>query len=126
MSKQTIKAMSYGVGTIFMLILSASLILSLLLKFTSMQESSLTWFIAAFSFLSLFIGGFISGGKGKEKGWLTGGLTGLIFTLLVFLVQFLGYQSTFNIEQSLYHSAYILIAVVGGIFGVNVSSKRAT
>lgn len=125
MTKNSLMAMLYGVVTIFVIILTSSLIFSLLLRFTDVQESSLTWIILTLSFLALFIGGFISGGKGKQKGWMIGGGTGLLFTLLVFLVQFLGYQTSFTLEQMIYHIGYIVAAVLGGILGVNMTGKRA-
>ncbi|MFP3381656.1 TIGR04086 family membrane protein, partial [Bacillus sp. SIMBA_069] len=54
-------AVIYGVGSIFAIAMIASLIVSILLRFTSLTESSLTYVIMIVSFLSLFIGGFISG-----------------------------------------------------------------
>lgn len=125
MAKNSISAILYGVITTFVIVLTSSIVLSLLLRFTKIQESSLTWIILALSFLALFIGGFVSGGKGKQKGWLVGGGTGVLFTLLVFLVQFLGYQANFSIQQMSYHIGYIIIAVLGGVIGVNMTGKRA-
>lgn len=125
MAKNSFAAILYGVITTFVIVLTSSIILSLLLRFTNVQESSLTWVILTLSFLALFIGGFVSGGKGKQKGWLVGGGTGVLFSLLVFLVQFLGYQSSFSIAQMLYHIGYIIIAVFGGVIGVNMTGKRA-
>ena len=123
-TKRTITAMLYGLGTILIIVLAASLILSLLLKFTEIEEASLKWIIMTLSVLALFMGGIVSGRKNKEKGWLIGGGTGLLFTLLVFLVQFLGYKTSFTLQQTLYHLGYIMIAIVGGIIGVNLASKR--
>jgi len=126
MAKNSFSAILYGVLTTFIIVLTSSVVLSLLLRFTKIQESSLTWIILTLSFLALFIGGFVSGGKGKQKGWLVGGGTGLLFTLLVFLVQFLGYpQTSFSLEQMAYHIGYITVAVLGGVIGVNMTGKRA-
>lgn len=125
MAKNSFAAILYGVITTFVIVLTSSIVLSLLLRFTKIQESSLTWVILTLSFLALFIGGFVSGGKGKQKGWFVGGGTGVLFTLLIFLVQFLGYQTSFSIEQMSYHIGYIIIAVLGGVMGVNMTGKRA-
>ncbi|EKN64937.1 TIGR04086 family membrane protein [Schinkia azotoformans] len=125
MAKNSFAAILYGVITTFVIVLTSSIVLSLLLRFTKIQESSLTWVILTLSFLALFIGGFVSGGKGKQKGWFVGGGTGVLFTLLIFLVQFLGYQTSFSIEQMSYHIGYIIIAVLGGVIGVNITGKRA-
>ncbi len=115
-------AMIYGVVAILVVVLGSSLLFSLLLKFTTLQESSLSWVILILSFLALFIGGFVSGGKGKEKGWLMGGATGLLYILIVFLFNFLGFDSTFSTEQFFYHTGFLATAMIGGIIGVNVTT----
>ncbi|MFC4320918.1 TIGR04086 family membrane protein [Litchfieldia salsa] len=115
-------ATGYGVATIFIIIILTSLIFSLLLKFTSIEEESLTWIILAISFLTLFVGGFVSGGKGKEKGWLMGGATGILYSLIVFLFQYLGHDTLFSTEQSIYHLGFLATAMIGGIFGVNMTT----
>jgi putative membrane protein (TIGR04086 family) len=105
----------------------SSLIFSLILRFTSTREISLQYIVTAVSFIALFGGGFLSGGKRKEKGWLIGGVTGLIYSLIVFLSQYLSYDHLFSADQVIYHICYTLIAMMGGILGVNIStnSKRA-
>lgn len=125
-SKQFGTAVIHGVMAIFLLVIVSSLIFSLILQLTSIQESSLQFVITAMSFISLFAGGFISGGKGKEKGWLLGGATGLLYSIVIFLFQYLGHDSLFNIEQLIYHTCFTLIAMMGGILGVNLTSKSRT
>ena len=80
-------AVLYGVGTIFAIAVVASFLFSILLRFTSLTESSLTYVIMIVSFISLFIGGFISGGKGRKQGLFIGGSTGLVYLMVVFLFQ---------------------------------------
>ncbi|RXJ00023.1 TIGR04086 family membrane protein [Anaerobacillus alkaliphilus] len=112
--------MVYGLVTILGIILSVSFIISLLLRFTALTETSFSWVIMILTFLALLVGGFVSGGKSKQKGWMVGAGTGLLYSLLVFLVQYLGYNATFTMEQYLFHGGFILAAIIGGIFGVNV------
>lgn len=109
--------------TIFLLAALTSLIISLLLKFTQLQELSLSWLLLTISFIIIFIGGFVSGGKGKEKGWLLGGSTGLCYTVIIFMFQYLGFESSFTAEQTLYHLGFLLISMLGGMLGVNMSSQ---
>nr|WP_206701340.1 TIGR04086 family membrane protein [Cytobacillus firmus] len=123
-SKNFGSAVLYGIIAIFSIAVAGSLIFSLLLRFTSLQESSLQYIITGVSFISLFAGGFISGGKGKQKGWLLGGLTGLIYSIVIFLFQYLGHDSLFNMEQMIYHTCFTLTAMMGGILGVNLNTKR--
>ncbi|WP_233143922.1 TIGR04086 family membrane protein [Lottiidibacillus patelloidae] len=121
LKRENMMAMGYGLLTILILIISASLIISLLLKFTSLEEGSFNWLFYALTFITLFIGGFISGGKAKEKGWMIGLGTGLLYTLVVFFVQYLGYQDAFSMEQYVHHGTGILSAMFGGMLGVNVA-----
>ncbi|EIJ83631.1 putative integral inner membrane protein [Bacillus methanolicus MGA3] len=116
-------AVLYGVIGIFLFAIISSFIFSLILRFTSAQESGIQTIVTIISFTTLFLGGFISGGKGKQKGWLLGGLTGLVYSLIVFLFQFLGLDSLFTLKQVIYHICYTLVAMMGGILGVNLSSK---
>ncbi len=113
-------SMVFGLVTILGIILSVSFVISLLLRFTSLTENSFSWVIMVLTFVALLVGGFVSGGKSKQKGWMVGAGTGLLYSLLVFLVQYLGYNTTFSMEQYLFHGGFILAAIIGGIFGVNV------
>jgi putative membrane protein (TIGR04086 family) len=112
----------YGLIFIFAFAVISSLIFAFILRYTSAKEGSLQYVITALSFIGLFGGGFLSGGKRKEKGWLIGGLTGLIYSIVVFLFQYLGYDRLFSAEQVIYHTCYTLIAMMGGILGVNISA----
>ena len=82
------------------------------------------YIITAMSFVGLFGGGFLAGGKAGERGWLLGGVTGLLYSVIVFLFQFLGYDRLFDGAQIVYHICYILIAMMGGILGVNIASPK--
>ncbi|WP_078413887.1 TIGR04086 family membrane protein [Priestia abyssalis] len=117
-------AILFGVMTIFVIALITSVIFSLLLRFTNLNEQSIQWFVLVLSFLTLFIGGFVSGGKGQSKGWLLGASTGLCYSFIVFLIQFLGYDQLFTAQQFMFHGAFIAVAVLGGVFGVNIASNR--
>ncbi|EIT85315.1 hypothetical protein A374_11245 [Fictibacillus macauensis ZFHKF-1] len=114
-------SMFKGVIAIIATILIASLLLSLLLRFTSMTEESVKWVIIGCSFLALFIGGFLSGRKGKERGLILGTGTALLFSLLVFFVKYLGYHTTFSAEQYMYHGIFLVLCIIGALFGVNTS-----
>ncbi|WP_062355540.1 TIGR04086 family membrane protein [Bacillus kwashiorkori] len=123
-SKKMASSILYGVAVIYGVAAIFSLVFSLLLRFTSLDESSLTYIITSISFIALFIGGFISGGRGKEKGWLLGGLTGIIYTIINFLFQYLGMDALFTLEQIIYYICFIVIAMMGGILGVNIVGNR--
>ncbi|MFC4558929.1 TIGR04086 family membrane protein [Virgibacillus kekensis] len=121
MRRQQFIALMYGWIVILGLILLTSIILAFLLRFTGMDEATLSWVTLAAGIISLFTGGIVAGVKGKQKGWIIGSVTGLGFTLFTFLVQYLGYQQGFSLEQSLHHAGFVLASLVGGVIGVNVS-----
>ncbi|UFT97894.1 TIGR04086 family membrane protein [Radiobacillus kanasensis] len=124
MVKPRLVSIMYGWVTILGVMLAASLILSLLLRFSSLGESTLNWTTLIVSIIALFAGGLIAGAKGKEKGWLLGGLTGIGFTIFILLYQYLGYGTVFSLEQTLHHAGFLIAALFGGIFGVNVSGNQ--
>jgi len=119
-------AVVYGWITILVLILISSTILSLAVRLTTISEFTLSYLTLTIGLISLFIGGIIAGLKGKEKGWIIGILTGIGFTLLTFLIQYLGYNEIFSIQQTVYHITYILAAIVGSIIGVNLITTKQT
>jgi len=118
-------ALLYGWIVMLTLILGSSFLLALLLRYTTFNEPTLTWVTLVIGLISLFIGGITAGVKGKMKGWLVGGATGLGFTLLTFLIQYMGFEAAFSLEQSLHHLAYVAAAVFGGIIGVNITGQTA-
>lgn len=119
MKKTQLTALMYGWIVALGLMLASSIILALLLRFTSFNDPALSWITLGIGLIALFIGGLVAGVKSKSKGWIIGGVIGVGFTLLVFAVQYLGYKQGFSLEQLLYHFGYILAAIVGGVFGVN-------
>lgn len=124
MSRQHFIGLLYGWIIMLGLILISSFILALLLRFSTFNEPALSWVTLVVGLISLFIGGLVAGVKGKAKGWIIGGFTGIGFTLFTFLVQYLGYQQTFTLEQSIHHLFYIVAASFGGVIGVNVMSNK--
>lgn len=113
-----------GLIFIIAMLFLSSLLLSALLHFTSIQESSVEWFILPITLITLFIGGFIAGYKAGGKGWYVGTLTGLSFILLSWLISFLGFDISPSVKQFLIYGLYLLAAIAGGIIGVNLSPQR--
>ena len=109
-----------GLGIIYVVAALISLLFSLILKLTSVQEGQISLVITIISFIALFIGGFAAGARAKEKGWMIGLLTGILYTMINFLFQYLGYDSVFSSDQIIYYVCFILTATMGGILGVNV------
>jgi|SRR5690625_285640 len=126
MNRSTIIAVGYGWITLFILVLIFALFTSLIIRFTTISELTLTYLTFSFGIIALFIGGFIAGLKGKDKGWLLGAITGIGFTLFTFMIQYLGFNGSFSFEQIIYHGSFIVAAIVGSVIGVNlVTIKNA-
>ena len=117
-------AIIYGTVSIFILAVIISLLFSLVLRFTSLTEYSISYLILILSFISIFIGGLISGGKGKKQGWILGGGTGLLYTLIILAFQYLGFDQTFSSREWIQSLCYILVCMMGGILGVNLSGGK--
>lgn len=117
-------AVLFGLTTILVVALSFSLVVSLVLSFTSFTEHSVKWLITVVAFVTMFLGGTISGAKAKEKGWIAGAVTAVLFSVLTFIIQYLGYDNSFTSEQYLYHGGYMVVAAIGGIIGVNLSGSK--
>lgn len=120
MKNKQLLSLVYGLIFIFGIIFVSSIIIALLLRFTTFNEPALSWATLITGLIALFIGGLVAGLKSKAKGWVIGGMVGLGFTLIIFLIQYLGYKQSFSFGQSLHHVGYILSALLGGIIGVNV------
>jgi putative membrane protein (TIGR04086 family) len=117
-------AVLYGWIVIIIILLLASLVLALIIRFLNMTEISVSYISLIIGFITLLIGGLVAGIKGKENGLMIGLFTGIGFTILTFIVQYLGYDTVFSVKQSLYHLGYIICAVLGSIIGVNFASQK--
>jgi len=124
MESKPFSGLLYGWIVIFGSIFLTSIILTFILKMTSMSEAGLTWISFGLGLIILFIGGIVAGVKGKQKGWIIGGAVGVGFTLFTFIVQYLGYHESFSLGQFVHHIGYILAATVGGVIGVNTQSTK--
>lgn len=124
MNRSMLSGLFFGLVIIVTIVFASSFVMSILLKFTSLTESSLTVATMVISFAALFVGGLISGTKARQRGLFIGAGTGLLYGLLVWLVQYLGYDSGFSTEQYLYFGGYIIVAACGGMAGVYTISRK--
>ncbi|GAA4064407.1 TIGR04086 family membrane protein [Amphibacillus indicireducens] len=122
--KQRLTAVMYGWLSIVILLLLTSMTLALFLRFTSLTNPLLNQLAVMASFLILFISGLISGIKAKQKGWIIGMMLSLSYSLVIYLFHFLGYGEHFTFTQLLYHLGFLMITIVGSIFGVNLTGSK--
>lgn len=124
MEQPLLRPVISGVVSIIVMLFSVSVLLSILLHLTSLQESSLHMVLMPITFLSVFIGGCIAGFKSGARGWYYGALTGLGFILLTWLFSFLGFDSVLSMRTLWLYAAFLVLAMLGGMIGVNMSPKR--
>ncbi|TDF97665.1 TIGR04086 family membrane protein [Paenibacillus piri] len=103
---------------IFMLL--GTLMTSLLMLATNLQETSLFSYTMSIHGVAMFVGGIVSGKKSFSKGWYHGSMLGLVYTLIVWMIGFLAYDAGLS-GQTLYLLGLSCLAGgLGGMIGVNL------
>ncbi|ELK45731.1 TIGR04086 family membrane protein [Halobacillus sp. ACCC02827] len=117
--------LGYGVGSIFLLMITAAGVLALLLRFTSMEYGTLNQIALVTGLTILAVGGMLAAYKGEQKGWLSGGMTGVIFVSAMILFQIIFENTLISLPQLSYFGGLVLAAWLGGMIGVNLPRKAA-
>lgn len=100
-----------GVGT---------LLLSLLLAGTALQESELTPWVYGIHAFAAFCGGFVAARRTGRRGWYYGAVTGVLYTLAVLVASFLALDAAWSLRVAVMAGATGAAGAVGGMLGVNV------
>jgi len=99
---------------------AATLVASLIFKFTGVKEGSMTTSVYIIHSVALFIGGLVTGYRAGRKGWYYGGSMGVLYSVIIILVGFLSYDAALTS----YTLALLLLSfgagALGGIIGVNL------
>lgn len=103
---------------IFMLI--GTVMTSMLMLITSLQESSLFGYTMSIHGIAMFIGGIVSGKRSISKGWYHGGFLGIVYTLVIWLIGFLAYDAGITKETLYLLLLSFAAGALGGMIGVNV------
>lgn len=113
-----------GLGIAFIITFIFLLILSIVLTYTNVSENIINPTIIIITALSILIGSTISNIKIKKNGLINGAIIGGVYIILLYL-----FSSIFRMEFSLTLQSVIMMitgaifGILGGIMGVNVSSK---
>lgn len=121
--QSTLSSISMGVVTAIFIVLIGSVITSMLLHFTAIQESSMPVFTYTVSGISLVSGGYTAGRRAGSKGWYYGGLTGIFYFLIMVLIGFLAFDIAVQFTSLLYLLGMSILSGIGGILGVNIASR---
>ncbi|MET3682522.1 putative membrane protein (TIGR04086 family) [Alkalibacillus flavidus] len=118
------KAVLFGVLLVYGLMLSASFILALFVRFDWISTQSLDWLPFLISLTIMLLGGGLSGFRSSEKGWLSGVLVGVIYTVMIMLYQFLAHDVWLHDGQWLHFITFLLASISGGIIGVQLNQRN--
>jgi len=108
-----------GLVYAFIIMGVASLIVTLLLAFTSQQESSLPVYTYIIHLFSIFIGGVVYGKRKGSKGWYHGGLLGLFYAAIIIIVGLIGFKQGVHLQTAMFLLAAFSIGSLGGMIGIN-------
>ncbi|CAH1204288.1 hypothetical protein PAECIP111893_02214 [Paenibacillus plantiphilus] len=98
-------------------------ILSVLLRWGSMQETALPGYSLIIHGLAAVAGGFVAGKRSGQRGWYYGCLLGIIYGLLVLLIGFLANNSGITGRTLIMLGEALLGGGLGGMFGVNAKRR---
>ncbi|RWZ59965.1 TIGR04086 family membrane protein [Halobacillus fulvus] len=115
--------LGYGIGSIFLLMLIASGLFALLLRFTTLDYGVLNQASLLTGISILAFGGMLAAYKGEQKGWLSGAFTGILFVLAMILFQIIFENRWVSLAQASYFGGLIVASWLGGMIGVNLPKR---
>ena len=98
---------------------AGTLLLSLMLVFTSTEEQSLPAMTTILHAVSMFIGGWVAGKRAENRGWYYGGMLSLLYSTILFIAGFLAYDAGLNLHSLRLLGLLLAVGALGGILGVN-------
>ncbi|WP_233531670.1 TIGR04086 family membrane protein [Paenibacillus alkalitolerans] len=126
----TMKGMTSGVragspiltGLLYSLVSMAlaTVIVSLVLKFSGMKEGSMTTYVYVIHSAALFIGGLVTGKRSGKRGWYNGGMMGVLYSVVVVLIGFLSYDAALTMYTLVLFALSFFMGAFGGMIGVNL------
>mgnify|MGYP001258209537 CR=1 FL=1 len=109
-----------GLMFAFIWMIAGTIVTSLLLFATDMQESKLSAYSFIIHGIAVFFGGIVSGKRSGNKGWYHGGMLGVLYSLLVLIVGFLALDAGFSKATPMLVTLCFLLGALGGMLGVNM------
>ncbi|NMB07804.1 MAG: TIGR04086 family membrane protein [Tissierellia bacterium] len=97
------------------------LIITFLLTYTSLKESTIPLLNTIIIIISITIGSIYISIKIGEKGWLNGGMLGILYFLILLLLNYLFVKPfTFDIFSFSKFFISLITGIIGGILGINL------
>ena len=121
------KGLNQGVYILKSLILSfiftlfLLLIVSLLLTYTPLKESTIPLLNTIIMIISITVGSIYISIKIGEKGWLNGGVIGILYFLILVLLNYLFIKPfIFDIYSISKFFISLATGIIGGMIGINI------
>ena len=105
----------------FIFTLVLVLIVSLLLAYTPLKESTIPLLNTIIMIISITIGSIYISIKIGEKGWINGGIIGILYFLILVLLNYL-FIKPFTLDIYSISKFFISLAtgIIGGMIGINI------
>lgn len=114
-----LKALLY----IFISIIIFSFLLSTLNYFDFISSATLNVFQIISIISSMFVGGFFIGKNSSNKGYLQGLKIGGITLAILFLLNYLGFGNSLNINTILFYLIVMISSIAGSVVGINKNKQ---
>jgi len=111
-------ALLYGLFAAILWLAAGALLISLLLRYSGLNESSLPAMALTAHAVSALAGGFAAGRRAGQKGWYIGLLLGMVYALTVLAIGFLAADAPIGLESLSLLAAAAGAGTIGGMFGV--------
>ncbi|MCI3923654.1 TIGR04086 family membrane protein [Paenibacillus sp. TRM 82003] len=98
----------------------ATVVASMIYKFTGVKEGSMTTSVYIIHSVSLFVGGLFTGWKSGRKGWYYGGMMGILYSVVIVLIGFLSYDAALTVYTLILLGLSFAAGALGGMIGVNL------
>lgn len=113
--------MLWGMLYTVVIVLSGSLILALLLEWTSFSETQVPLVMYIINGIALLCGGFMAGRRSPTRGWLHGAVSGLGYALLMLVIGFLAFDMPMGMQAAVFFALAVLLGALGGVLGINTA-----
>lgn len=119
-----LKPMLFGVATAILICLITLIVFSAIMHFRSIPLILINPFAIAASVLGAFSGGFMTTRITKSNGLVLGAITGFLLFVIVVLLGLTLFKDNVGTLTLVKMAIMVLSGSIGGIAGVNVSSRR--
>ena len=111
-------ALLYGLFAAILWLGAGALLLSLLLRYGGLDETSLPTLALTAHGVSSLAGGFTAGRRAGQKGWYVGLLLGILYALIILAIGFLAADAPISLESLALLATAAGAGTIGGMFGV--------